>query len=120
LYPDDLEIHSNVAIDRHRWVLDSMPKRGCRPTHDEGKGIWIWRRHTDGTWKIARSIWNSDLSQAAFLLNSGAELSSDLAAINRLLEDFVSAVNAGDSHAWGELIDRGFHFCCPRSTATCR
>ena len=113
LFPGDLEITGNVAIDRHRWVLDSMPKRGGRPTHDEGKGIWIWRRHTGGNWKIARSIWNSDLSQAAFLSNSDIELSSDLAAIDRLLEDFVSAVNAGDPHAWGELMTEDFIFAVP-------
>jgi ketosteroid isomerase-like protein len=109
LFPGDLEITGDVAIDRHRWVLDSMPKRGGRPVHDEGKAIWIWRRHSHGSWKIARSIWNSDLSRPAFLSGSG-ELSSDLVAINKLLDDFVSAVNAGDSHAWGELMTEDFIF----------
>ena len=59
--PDDLELMGDVAVDRHRWVLDSLAKRDGRPVHDEGKGIWIWRRQVDGGWKIAQSIWNSDL-----------------------------------------------------------
>jgi ketosteroid isomerase-like protein len=57
----ELELMGDVAVDRHRWVLDSLAKYGSRPVHDEGKGIWIWRRQADGGWKVARSIWNSDL-----------------------------------------------------------
>jgi ketosteroid isomerase-like protein len=113
LFPDDLEVMGDVAIDRHRWVLDSMPKRGGRPVHDEGKGVWIWRRHDDGSWRIARSIWNSDFARSALLLSSGAELSEDLAGINKLLDDFVATVNAGDPHGWGELMIEDFIFAVP-------
>jgi ketosteroid isomerase-like protein len=28
---------------------------------DTGKGIWIWQRQPDGSWLLARSIWNSSL-----------------------------------------------------------
>jgi ketosteroid isomerase-like protein len=111
--PDGIEVTGDLAVDRHRWVLDSMPKRGGRPVHDEGKGVWFWRRQTDGNWKIARSIWNSDLPRASFRPGSGAELSEDLAAINRLLDDFVGAVNAGDPEAWGELMTEEFIFAVP-------
>jgi ketosteroid isomerase-like protein len=110
---DDLELVGDVAMDRHRWVLDSMPKRGGRPVHDEGKGVWIWRRQADGSWKIARSIWNSDLSRASLFSGCGLELSEDLAAINRLLDDFVAAVNAGDPQAWGDLMTEEFIFAVP-------
>ena len=64
--PDDLEVIGDVAVDRHRWVLDSLAKRDGRPAHDEGKGIWIWRRQADGGWKVVRSIWNSDLPHGSF------------------------------------------------------
>ena len=64
--PDDLEIIGDIAVDRHRWVLDSLAKRDGRPSHDEGKGIWIWRRQADGGWKVVRSIWNSDLPRGSF------------------------------------------------------
>src|SRR6266849_7406664 len=81
VFPEELEIMGDVAIDQHRWVLDSMPKRGGRPIHDEGKGIWIWRRQADGSWKVARAIWNSDLSRPGFQPGSGNKLSGDLASI---------------------------------------
>ena len=103
----------DVALDRHRWVLDSMPKRGGRPVHDEGKGVWIWKRQADGSWKIARAIWNSDLAHAGFLSSLGGELSEDLAAMNRLLDRFVGAVNDGDANAWAELMTEDFIFSVP-------
>ena len=53
------------------------------------------------------------MPRAAFLSGSGAELSSDIAAINKLLDDFVSAVNAGDPLAWGELMTEDFIFAVP-------
>lgn len=113
IFPEELEIMGDLAIDRHRWVLDSMPRRGGRPVHDEGKGIWIWRRQADGSWRVARAIWNSDLSHAGFLSSLGGELSEDLAAINRLLDRFVGAVNAGDGNAWAELMTDDFIFSVP-------
>ena len=112
MLPEELEVMGDIAIDRHRWVLDSMPRRGGRPLHDQGKGIWIWRRCEDG-WKIARAIWNSDLSQASFLSTMGDELSEDLAAINRLLDGFVQTVNAGDPDAWAGLMTEDFIFSVP-------
>ena len=112
ILPEELEVVGEVAIDRHRWVLDSMPRRGGRPIHDQGKGIWIWRRGDQG-WVIARAIWNSDLSQGSFLSTQGDELSEDLAAINRLLDGFVQTVNAGDPAGWADLMTEDFIFSVP-------
>lgn len=113
VFPEELEIMGDIAIDQHRWVLDSMPRRGGRPVHDEGKGIWIWRRQADGIWKVARAIWNSDLSRAGFKPGPGTKVSDDLAAINKLLDQFVGAVNAGDAQAWGEIMTEDFIFAVP-------
>jgi ketosteroid isomerase-like protein len=113
VFPEGLEVAGDVAIDQHRWVLDSMPKRGGRPVHDEGKGIWIWRRQEDGGWKVSRAIWNSDLSRADFLSGAEAEVSDDLAGINRLIDRFVATVNAGDSEGWAELLTDDFVFMVP-------
>jgi uncharacterized protein (TIGR02246 family) len=112
ILPEELEVMGDIAIDRHRWLLDSMPRRGGRPVHDEGKGVWIWRRRDDG-WKISRAIWNSDLSHANFQSTLGDEVSEDLAALNRLLDGFVQAVNAGDAAAWAALMTDDFIFSVP-------
>ena len=113
VFPEELELLGDVAIDQHRWVLDSMPKRGGRPVHDEGKGIWIWRRQADGSWKVSRGIWNSDLSRAGFSAGSGAELSEDLAGINHILDIFVSTINADDLKGWSNLLTDDFIFAVP-------
>jgi len=113
VYPEELDIAGDVAVDRHRWALDSMPKRGGRPVHDEGKGIWIWRRQPDGQWKVARGIWNSDLSRPGFQVGPGARVSGDLASINKLLDDFIRTVNEGDLEGWGELMTDDFIFAVP-------
>lgn len=113
LFPEELEVTGDIAIDHHRWALDSMPRRGGRPVHDEGKCVWIWRRQADASWKVARAIWNSDLSHAGFASNLGDDLSDDLAAINRLLDLFVQAVNDGDPNAWSDLMTEDFIFSVP-------
>jgi ketosteroid isomerase-like protein len=97
--PEDLELMGDVAVERHRWVLDSLTKRDGMPIHDEGKGIWIWRRQTDGSWKVARSIWNSDLPRARFSVGSEVAPSEDLASLNQLLDDLVTTTNADDPQA---------------------
>ena len=70
IVPEELEIVGDVAIDQFHWTVDSTPRAGGSSIHDEGKCIWIWRRQRDGSWKTARSIWNSDLATAG--LWSGA------------------------------------------------
>ncbi len=90
-----------------------MPKRGGRPVHDEGKGIWIWRRQAEGAWKVTRAIWNSDLPRPGFKTALEARVSDDLVAINKLLDAFVGAVNAGDVQAWADLLTEDFIFAVP-------
>lgn len=68
--PDELVIAGDTAIDQFHWTMDSTPRSGGSAIHDEGKCIWIWQRESDGSWKIARAIWNSDLATAG--LWSGA------------------------------------------------
>jgi ketosteroid isomerase-like protein len=113
VFPEELEVIGDVAIDRHRWVLDSMPRRGGRPVHDEGNGIWIWRREADRSWKVARAIWNSDLTHAGFGVAAGPEVSEDLAGINQLIDRFVATVNAGDLNGWADLLTDDFIFMVP-------
>ena len=57
------EIHvvGDWAFERWTDKYELTPKAGGSTVQDLGKGIWIWhRRQPDGTWKLARSIWNSD------------------------------------------------------------
>lgn len=42
-----------------RWRL--TPKKGGDSTEHKGKGIHILRRENNGSWKIAREIWNNSI-----------------------------------------------------------
>jgi ketosteroid isomerase-like protein len=48
------------AFERWTSSLTRTPKDGGSPTRDTSKGIWIWKLQADGSWRLARSIWNSD------------------------------------------------------------
>jgi uncharacterized protein (TIGR02246 family) len=69
--PEELEIGGDVAIDQFHWTVDSTPRAGGSPAHDEGKCIWVWRRQRDGSWRMSRAIWNSDLATAGLWSGAG-------------------------------------------------
>jgi ketosteroid isomerase-like protein len=53
---DDLAYHAYAC----RWT--ATPKSGGEPVTTSFKGVHLLRRQQDGSWKIARSIWNTDPS----------------------------------------------------------
>ncbi len=59
---DDREV--KVAGDwgyiRAHWIWTLTPKEGGKSVKDTGNSIWIVRRQPDGSWKIARGIYNSE------------------------------------------------------------
>ena len=60
-FPGELQVAGDWAFDRFTWTGDMTPTGGGETVHEEGKSIWIWQRQSDGTWKLALEIWNSDL-----------------------------------------------------------
>jgi len=52
----------NLAYERGIIQIDMEPE-GVPPTVDKGKYLVVMKRQTDGTWKVAVDIWNSDLPQ---------------------------------------------------------
>jgi ketosteroid isomerase-like protein len=69
--PDELHVAGDLAIDQFGWAVDSTPRAGGSPIHDEGQCIWVWRRQRDGAWRVARAIWNSDLASAGLWSGAG-------------------------------------------------
>jgi ketosteroid isomerase-like protein len=51
------------------WVSGSyeltMNDAGGKPINDRGKYLEVWEKQTDGNWKCAADMWNSDLAAAA-------------------------------------------------------
>jgi uncharacterized protein (TIGR02246 family) len=57
----EVEVAGDWAYIRAHWIWTLTPKNGGEAVIDIGKSIWILRRQPDGSWKIARAIYNSDI-----------------------------------------------------------
>jgi uncharacterized protein (TIGR02246 family) len=58
----DLIVTGDYAIETGAYRMTMKPKTGPAMP-DTGKYISVWQRQTDGSWKMIRDIFNSDLSQ---------------------------------------------------------
>lgn len=61
LTTDDVRIYGNIAIERWSGTTRVIPKAGGEEITDATKGVWIWERQVDGSWKLLWSVWNSSL-----------------------------------------------------------
>lgn len=61
LSSEEIRVAHDWAFERFTYQMTVTPREGGEPVRDTGKGIWIWERHPDDSWKLAHSIWNSDL-----------------------------------------------------------
>ena len=60
---DDLaavEDRFDLAVETGAYELTLQPKSGP-VIQDKGKYLTVWKRQTDGSWRIVRDINNSDL-----------------------------------------------------------
>lgn len=56
----EVEVAGDWAYIYAHWTWTLTPKNGGEAATDIGKSIWILRRQPDGSWRIARAIYNSD------------------------------------------------------------
>ena len=54
-----LEILGDVGLERVSYT-SQVWLAGSAPLSGSGKGLHVYRRQADGTWKLAYDIWNSD------------------------------------------------------------
>ncbi len=57
---EEVEVAGDWAFDRGTFTMKMTPKGDGEPMEDKGKYIVILQRQMDGSWKLAREIWNSD------------------------------------------------------------
>ncbi len=56
----DIAGSGDVAYTRGTYALTANPA-GAPPMQDKGKWLGIYRKQTDGSWKLSYDVWNSDL-----------------------------------------------------------
>jgi ketosteroid isomerase-like protein len=55
-----IHISGDIALERVEYTVTARPVHGGREVRDVGKGLHIYRRTPNGSWKLAMDIWNSD------------------------------------------------------------
>ena len=55
----DIVVAGDWAFERLTFTLTTTPVAGGEPVQEVAKGIHIYRRQSDGSWKIVQDIWNS-------------------------------------------------------------
>ncbi len=57
---EEVQAAGGWAFERGRYDIALTPRAGGESMKDNGKYITIYQHQPDGSWKIARDIWNSD------------------------------------------------------------
>jgi ketosteroid isomerase-like protein len=65
LKTDDLVVSGDYAIETGSYEMTLQPKGKTNSMKDTGKYIVVWKKQADGTWKMFRDIWNSDMPAAS-------------------------------------------------------
>ena len=56
----EVEVFGDIAVERWDSQVRASPRDGSRVIEDSNKGLWVWARQADGSWKLWLSAWNSD------------------------------------------------------------
>ena len=71
---DDLAVSGDLAYFLGRYHEVLQPRQGA-PVDVRGRFVFIWKRQSDGTWKITRSV-GTDLAKVAAVAPAGGMDSS--------------------------------------------
>ena len=99
---EDVEVNGPLAFARGTYAASFVAKSGGDPTHIEGKYMTIMRQQPDGSWKIYRDIFNSNVppAPAAAPATDADEVAE---AVNALWREYEASIEAEDADRWGEL-----------------
>ncbi len=61
LTTEDVVVSGDLAVETGTYAL-KVTEKGGKAVPDNGKYIVVWRRQADGSWKIHRDIWNTDIA----------------------------------------------------------
>ena len=61
LQAQDVVVAGDYAVETGTYDLTFSTPKAAKPTHDVGKYLVLWKKQTDGSYRILRDISNSDL-----------------------------------------------------------
>lgn len=61
LTTQDVIVSGDYAVETGAYELGGTPAKAGKPVHDVGKYLVLWKKQSDGSYKILRDISNSDL-----------------------------------------------------------
>ena len=57
----NVTVAGDWAIERYTGAMTVTPRAGGESVEESVRGIHIYRRQADGTWRIAQDIWTTDV-----------------------------------------------------------
>lgn len=55
-----IHVAGDVAVERVEYTVSVWPADGGPAALDRGKGVHVYRREDNASWKLTADIWNSD------------------------------------------------------------
>lgn len=65
LTTSEVDVHGDTAIETGSFTIKLTPPGQEEAIQDQGKYIVIWKKQADGSWKVHRDIFNSNISPPA-------------------------------------------------------
>jgi ketosteroid isomerase-like protein len=56
----DIHLAGDTAMECVTYTAIMWSESGASPIEDVGKGLHVYRRQSNGSWKLTHDIWNSD------------------------------------------------------------
>ncbi|MCB0056504.1 MAG: nuclear transport factor 2 family protein, partial [Caldilineaceae bacterium] len=99
IHVDELLLAGDLAIARGMYTAMLVPHDGSEPILVDGKYTTTFQRQADGTWKIYRDIFNSNVPPAP-----AAAPTTDVAAVAEAIDavwrEYEASQIAGDADRW--------------------
>jgi uncharacterized protein (TIGR02246 family) len=98
-----VEVAGDFAFVRGLFRVDAELKANGLPVVMDGKYMSILQRQADGSWKLYRDIFNSNMPSAAPITPAEADRAAVTAAVTAIWDEYEASLSAGDVDRWVEL-----------------
>ena len=94
---DEVLVKGDTAIARGMYTVNYVPHDGSPITQIDGKYTTTFMKQEDGSWKIYRDIFNSNVPPAA---PAETDVEAITAEIQALFDEYSASLNDGDAERW--------------------